>query len=91
MSPFDGTDVTVVGAVYALKGTLTEGGFYIQAESGGINYFAPNADGIAIGDTLQVEATVYSAEGEIYLHDAEIHTYEIIGTGPVPVPKNMAR
>jgi hypothetical protein len=79
-SLLDGQAVTVSGIVYVPAGTYNGGSVYFQCGSGG-NIFFENGATYAIGDEIEVNATVGAFGTEIQLNSASV---SVLSSGNTP-------
>lgn len=88
-SPYLNRSLPVFGVVYSETGVLSEDGVRIADGTGGIEYVAPFATGLSLGDTVMVRATVV-ADLDVAIHLAdpsETPSVVIVGHGPEPQPR----
>ena len=77
--------VSVEGTVFVQAGTFSEGGYYLQDETGGINFYHHNPTVTpVVGDHIQVTGPLwYDSNFELYIGWPGIR---VIDSGPEPEP-----
>ena len=83
-SPYDGTQVTVEGTIYVVKGTYNGGTHYMQGATGGISFFSSSITGLDYGTEVEVTGEVSAYAGEIQLASPSI---AMTGQGVEPTPQ----
>jgi PKD repeat protein len=76
--------VTVEGVVYCPPGTYSEGGGYLQDETGGINFYRWSySEPINEGDRIRITGPLWEYDSELYISDFE---WIVLETGVLTMP-----
>lgn len=79
--------VRLDGVVYVVK-DYSIGGHYMQGDSGGINFYDPDAMSLTPGDRIRITGPLwYDGNGEIYVGWP---TITVLGHEPIPTPQVVA-
>lgn len=79
-----GTEVTVEGTLYVVKGQFNAGTHYIMGDDGGIQCFHSDAALGVVGDRIQVTGTIATFSAEIQLFPVSAWTYVSHPGEPAP-------
>ncbi len=85
-SPHAGSNVTITGTIYVVKGTYNGGTHYMQGATGGISFYDSNITGLDYGTQVEISGTVGAHSGEIQISSPNV---SVTGSGAEPTAQEF--